>query len=312
MIAILMATYNGEKYLSEQIDSIINQSFEDYMIYIHDDGSMDETPRIIQNYKDKYPDKIQVIEGTRTGSSKDNFFYLLDKVDSDYYMFSDQDDVWLKDKIEKSYKKIKELENSKGKRPVAVFTDMKVVDEGLNVIAESFEDYNKLDPYHTEFNRLVVQNAAAGCTMIFNRAAAIEARKHRQVKQQEAVLMHDWWIILVAASMGQVAYIDEPLSLYRQHSDNSVGAVKETGLKKAVMLLWWTVSLTHVGRTKERINHFVEQGSQLDIYDLKGENKKIVRGLSKFYEMNKIEKIRFVRRFKLYRNKRNLWQQICL
>ena len=124
-VAILMATYNGEKYLSEQIESIINQTFTDWVLYIHDDGSTDGTLEIIKKYVKIYPKKIILIQGERTGGAKFNFFSLMDKVTAEYIMFSDQDDWWLPDKINKTLEKCIKIENGQKDTPVVVFTDFK-------------------------------------------------------------------------------------------------------------------------------------------------------------------------------------------
>lgn len=312
MIAVLMATYNGETYLREQLDSILSQTLQDIKIYIHDDGSKDATVDIVKEYMAAFPNRIFLVEGEPTGSGRMNFLYLLGQVEADYYMFSDQDDVWLPEKAEKCMEALSRMEKENGDIPLLTFSDMKVVNEDLSVIDNSFMYYNQLDPYHLTFNRLVVQNTAAGCTMLFNRRLRDEAVRYKKAEHIEHILAHDWWMILTASALGEVRYVDEPLSLYRQHSGNLVGAVKETGIKKKLKLVYWLVTFTHVKLTKERIEHFVLQGQELAVLPLKGEPAKIVKGLRKFYDMNKIERVRFVRRFKLFRNKRNLWQEICL
>ena len=106
-IAILMATYNGEKYLGEQIDSILAQSYQDWHLYIHDDGSRDNTAAILRQYATDYSEKITILDYPSQGGACRNFLSMLEKVDAPYYMFSDQDDIWLHEKIEIEFKKIK-------------------------------------------------------------------------------------------------------------------------------------------------------------------------------------------------------------
>lgn len=220
-IAILMATYNGAEYVGEQLDSILNQSSENWTLYIHDDGSNDDTRNIINQYARRYPEKIVVIEGPSTGGAKTNFFYLMKEVTADYIMFSDQDDFWLPEKIEKTYAKCLELENGHLDEPVATFTDLKVVDQKLKVISEKMSSYQTLNMDNTEFNKLMIQNIVTGCTMMINRTCRDISLK---CKDYDQVIMHDWWCALVASYFGKIGYVDESLILYRQHGDNSVGA----------------------------------------------------------------------------------------
>ena len=121
-VDILLATYNGEKYIREQLDSILQQTYNKINIYISDDYSTDSTPNILKEYELKY-DNINVTYQEQNIGSIRNFEYLMTKVKSQYYMLSDQDDVWYEDKVEKSLKKLKE-ENAD-----LVFTDLEVVDE---------------------------------------------------------------------------------------------------------------------------------------------------------------------------------------
>ena len=121
-IAILMATYNGEKYLREQIDSLLAQTCCDWTLYIQDDGSKDATLDIIKSYDDE---RIVLVDVglTRQGACM-NFMSLLNMVESEYYMFCDQDDVWFEDKVELSYMRMKEEELKYGiDRPILVFSD---------------------------------------------------------------------------------------------------------------------------------------------------------------------------------------------
>ena len=117
MIDILMATYNGEKYLAEQIESIINQSYTNWHLYIQDDCSTDRTLTVAFSYQKKFPEKITVIKNTKnSGSAKDNFFSMLSLSTSEYIMFSDQDDIWLPDKIKITHNRMLRLEKKYGKK----------------------------------------------------------------------------------------------------------------------------------------------------------------------------------------------------
>ena len=216
-IAILMATYNGEKYICQQIDSILSQTCKDWELYIHDDGSTDNTIAAVESYVEKYPDKIHLIDGKSTGGAKYNFFYLFGQVEAPYYMTCDQDDVWLDKKIELTYDKMLTIEN-KADVPCLVYTELRVVDSELSTI-----------------NQFILQNSVTGCTMMINRALR---DKMLHITDIDNTIMHDWWAALVAAQFGKTAFIDEPTILYRQHGDNSLGALGINKLSYIVRRVW--------------------------------------------------------------------------
>lgn len=222
MIDILMATYNGENYIAEQLDSISKQTVTDYHILVRDDGSTDSSMQVLEAYQKKYPDKLTVYENTPpSGSAKKNFFRLLMDAEQEYVMFCDQDDIWNPDKIELTLKKMKWAEDTFGTDvPILVHTDLAVADAKGEIISPSFHKYMNLSCEPT-VNRLIIQNQVTGCTVMVNRALY---KKMQKVRDTEAILMHDQWAALIAAAFGQVIYLDTPSLRYRQHGDNSVGA----------------------------------------------------------------------------------------
>lgn len=219
MITILLATYNSEPYIREQIDSILAQTYGDWKLVVRDDLSTDNTVGIIIKYISRYPDKISMLDNH--GESKRaylNFVELLKNVESEYYMFCDHDDVWLPYKIELSIQRMKEVE--KPNTPVVVHTDMKVVDQNLNTINESFWKYSRLLPDHVTFKELALCSSVNGCTMLFN-------HKAREVALPHVVhaTMHDMLVAQsTAANDGIISAVKVPTVLYRQHVDNVVGA----------------------------------------------------------------------------------------
>lgn len=226
-IAILLATYNGEKYISEQIDSILEQTDKDWMLYIHDDGSKDRTVDILEKYVKQYPEQIAIVEGASTGGAKQNFFYLFSQVEAPYYMCCDQDDVWLPEKIEVTKKEMTHLEKGDEQLPCLVFTELKVVDESLNIISDKMSQYQGLDCNKLSLNRALIQNVVTGCTMMVNRVLRDELMK---VTDYTDVLMHDWWAMLVATRFGKVSFVETATILYRQHGNNGVGAQNSNSL----------------------------------------------------------------------------------
>lgn len=233
-IAILMATYNGEKYICQQIDSILSQTCKDWELYIHDDGSTDDTIAAVESYVEKYPNKIHLIDGKSTGGAKYNFFYLFGQVEAPYYMTCDQDDVWLDKKIELTYDKMLTIEN-KADVPCLVYTELRVVDSELNTIADTMSGYQSLDCHKRTINQFILQNSVTGCTMMINRALR---DKMLHITDIDNTIMHDWWAALVAAQFGKTAFIDEPTILYRQHGDNSLGALGINKLSYIVRRVW--------------------------------------------------------------------------
>ncbi|EGR3263001.1 glycosyltransferase family 2 protein [Vibrio parahaemolyticus] len=273
-VAVLMSTFNGESYVSEQLDSLLQQSYTDFEIYIRDDGSSDETLNIINSYKDKYTE-VKVMESTENLGCARSFLSLLNSVEADYYFFCDQDDVWYRNKIEDC---LSEFEPTDG--PHLVHCDLKIVDEELSTIENSFYRYQNMAPHiGYEKNRLVVQNYIVGCTMCFNKDLRDLVLHH--YSDELNVAMHDWWIALVARFFGKVTYINEQLIDYRQHNNNVLGAANNS-------LSRYLKSFTS-GMGVKRVQNFTEKvsaqaSSFYDCYStkLQKDDKRLFRHAIKF------------------------------
>lgn len=220
-ITVLLATYNGSKYIGQMIDSVLAQDYDDFHLILSDDGSKDDTARILEEYACAYPNKItHYRSGMRFGNAQDHFMHLLMQFhDAPYIMFCDQDDYWHPDKISKTLKKMQEVEAS-GK-PAMVHTDLRVVDGNLNEMDASFMHFSKLQGDRLALHQLLVQNVVTGCTMMINKKLAEMACTHLP---QGNILMHDWWLALIASAVGNTGYLDEATIDYRQHGGNVVGA----------------------------------------------------------------------------------------
>ena len=254
-VALCMATYNGEAFIREQIQSILEQKYTDWVLFIRDDHSTDNTMVVIQEFAEEWPHKIILIDNNDQlgGSSKKNFAVILNWVNKhynfNYFMFSDQDDYWLPNKIEMSIKRIKEVEQEYS-GPVLVHTDLKVVNQNLETLGESFIEYRALNPYVTDIEHLLVQNNITGCTMCWN------SKLNRLLDlSNDSIAMHDWWIALVASCFGRIVFIDESTILYRQHAKNVVGATKVNSLGFIINRLKGN---THV---KEVLNMSIDQAN---------------------------------------------------
>ena len=218
-LQILLATYDSSRYLGGQLESILAQDVQDFEILIHDGGSTDGTPELIESFQRKFPEKI-VFLGSAEASAMENFALLLNRSEAGLVMFSDHDDVWKPGKISRTLAKYRKMSASSGTRtPLMVFTDSEVTDSALNVISTSLMRYAHLDPCGLSVNRLLAQNVASGNTMLLNRALLELA-----LPIPEEAVMHDHWITLVAAALGQIGFLDEATLYYRQHADNVFGA----------------------------------------------------------------------------------------
>ena len=226
MIAILMSTYNGGQYLREQIESFLVQTNKDWQLYARDDGSKDNTVEILTDYAHKYPQQIHIVDDVKEnlGAGR-SFMHLLELAEADYYMFSDQDDVWMNDKIERTLKKIQSIETKFGKdTPIGVFTDLTVVDSNLNVLMPSLWKGDNRHPEYTRnfYKQWTNRHATYGCTQMINRAAKKIVFPY---KQFEGVMgAHDNWVEYILIKQGKYDYLAEPTILYRQHGTNVVGA----------------------------------------------------------------------------------------
>lgn len=228
-VEILLASYNGANYITEQLESIFCQTYQNFQVIIRDDCSVDETINIVEQFAVRFPGRIQLIRGEKNLGACGNFAALAGlaaTTKTDYVMFSDGDDIWLPNKIEKTLAVMKEAENSHGKHvPHLVHTDLTVVNKRLECISHSFWHYSKLNVRADSINRLLMQNIVTGCTMMLNRQLL-----ELSLPIPKEAIMHDWWIALVAASFGHISSISSPTILYRQHEKNDTGAKKMRGL----------------------------------------------------------------------------------
>ena len=218
-LAILLATYNSARYLAELLDSLVNQTYRDFTLYVRDDGSTDSTLQILESYQPKFDNMVILRDSVTSRRAMGSFIWMLENVDASYYMFCDHDDVWLPQKVELSLAKIREIERDN--RPALVCCDLVVTDSRLNTISPSLWSYMKLHPeLLTNLKYAISCNLFTGCTMIINRAA-----RDISLPISPRAVMHDSWIGLrVLAAGGDVAWISTPQILYRQHTDNLFGA----------------------------------------------------------------------------------------
>lgn len=242
-IAILLATYNGSRFLSAQLDSIVTQSYRNYVVLVRDDCSADDTLAILQQYVAAHPTQINLLpaDATNLGASG-SFSRLLNHalehkhelgLEHAYMMFCDQDDVWRENKIETEVAAMLKAEAGNRQIPVLVHSDLEVVSESLTSIAPSFMRYQGLEIQRNQFNSIAISNLVTGCTALINEALAQQASP---VSAQ--AIMHDWWLALVASAFGKLVYLDTPLVRYRQHGRNTIGAKEHAKLPVLSLSLW--------------------------------------------------------------------------
>lgn len=308
-IDILMATYNGEKYLREQIDSILNQTFKDFNLIICDDCSKDSTWEILQEYEKK-DSRVKIIKNEKNLGYNKNFEKLLSYVQSEYFMLSDQDDFWMENKVEESYRKITEEDLN------LVCSDLEVVDENLNTIHSSmwefWPDYNIKNKIKksNDYRSCLMTNCVTGCTTIINSKLISEL-----IPLPGYPIVHDWWIALVAGSKGPIGYIEKPLIKYRQHGHNQIGYVTTKTIYKFSMKLRKHMINNHIQILEViKKNIDVLNPNLLDVIEdgqnyLKSiintkfivfKNKKIFRQLYKYEDDNYIKQISLIFNYPLF------------
>ena len=200
-VDILLATYNGEKYVSEQIESILNQNYKNIRLIISDDCSKDSTPEILEKYKN-LDERVSVfIQKENLGVVK-NIEFLLKQVESPLFMLADQDDYWLPEKVEMSVKTMQ------GKNADLVFGDLEVVDQNLQQIYLSFGDFmllnKKIAKYINSYKVNYLYNCVTGCTVLSKK----EFIKYiLPLPTNSKFLIHDHWIGLMASINGKLAYM---------------------------------------------------------------------------------------------------------
>lgn len=281
-VQILMSTYNGEKYLRQQIDSILNQTYTDIHLLIRDDGSKDATVEILKEYASTYKN-VTFYQGQNLGSIQ-SFLNLLAESDeeAEYYAFSDQDDEWMPEKIEKA---IDLLEQKEIQMPLLYCSNTYITDEKLNVI--------KLDDRiaNPSWGNALVQNICTGCTAVMNK----KLRDVVNATEPQNIVMHDWWLYLMATLYGDVCFDSQAYIKYRQHGNNVYGAKKS-------QLEVWKYRIRQLTKTRgelyEQLETVKEQCSDMSLekkqlFDLVLKSKK---GLW--------NKILLVLNKNIYRNKR--------
>lgn len=300
MVSVLLASYNGEKYIRDQLESILNQTLSDLSIVVSDDLSTDKTPAIIREYEKRYPGRVRSLKNReRSGGAQNNFFRLMrfasDMPDSsgEYVMLCDQDDVWLPDKAEVTLAQMRKLEERFGKSvPLLVHGDLSVTDKKGLVLHDSMAKYQRIAVYDNRFSHYLVENNITGNTVMVNQSLL-----KRLDHIPEECFMHDWWLGLLASCFGEIAYIDRPLVLYRQHGDNQVGSKSSREQ--------WAARIKNKDRARENYRKMFVQAQQfLEIYgnEMSQEKRETLERFLGLSGKNRAGKIYTIWKYKLMKS----------
>lgn len=214
-ISVCMCSFNGASFIREQIESILAQTVKPDEIVICDDGSTDGTAEFLSDLSKRSPVRILLAANPKRLGVVANFSQAISLAGGDRIFLSDQDDIWIEDKIEQT---LPLLEKNGNGGPVLVHTDLEVVDRDLRLLHKSFIESSNLG-YKNLRKQIFTQNFITGCTMAFNRELADLC-----LPIPKCAPMHDWWIAMVAATVGRVEFLPRRLVLYRQHGANEIGA----------------------------------------------------------------------------------------
>lgn len=280
-VIVLLSTYNGEKYVREQLESILHQTYTNLKILVRDDGSTDNTCNILNEYEQQ--GKIDIIRGTNVGFAQ-SFFELIDKVeDADYYAFADQDDVWLPQKIEWALEMLEKMDEDK---PVLYFSNFDFYDDELNFIA-----HRKKDNPEISFRNAMVECLPLGFNILFNRCARDMTKEVHPQKSTG----HDWWMYMLCAGLGQVVYDERVTVKYRRHKATTSG-----NEQSFISLMIWRVKYFVINGYFRKIHDQIVEFNDLYGGELKGQDKKEADMLSLegIHPYNYLKKVFYGKRYR--------------
>ena len=233
--SVLLAAYNGSVYLPGLLDSLAAQTDPDFTVLMQDDGSSDNTPALLRSVSERDSRFVFAAEQGQHLGAAGNFISLLRQADADYVLLCDQDDIWEPDKIAVLKQAMQDMENRFGaETPLLVHSDCSLIDAAGTVVGDSFFRHQGWAPFAVSLPELLVQNNVTGCTLIMNAALRKLAASHAKARE---LFMHDWFIALTAASFGQIAFVSRPLTRYRQHGNNEIGASSGSLLARGLSAL---------------------------------------------------------------------------
>ena len=299
-VEVLLATYNGATYLRDQVESVLKQIDVEPRILVRDDGSTDGTQAILTELAAAYPDHIRILPAdTPTGLARANFARLLRASTGNYVAFCDQDDLWLPTKLQQTLNRMQQLEQQHGSsKPLLVYTDLHVVDAALQPIALSLWQQNGLGNAESpSLGQLLGENTVTGCTALLNRTLA-----DRLKTMPPQALMHDHWAALVAASTGALAGLAQPTVLYRQHSNNVVGATARRSPWTALGRLFNAAAVQDRTTQRARDRAQAEALLQLHAHQMNPAARATVQAFINLHTMSPAARIQTMLRYDLWRS----------
>ena len=232
---VLLAAFNGSAFLPALLDSLRSQSDPDFSVMMQDDGSTDETASLLKEAAARDGRFFFGAEQGRHLGAAGNFLSLIRQADADYCMLCDQDDIWEPEKVAVLKQAMLDLEKQYGGgTPLLVHSDCSLAGPSGEELCASFFRHQGWDPAAVTLPRLLVQNNVTGCTLIMNRPLRDLVAANGRAKD---LYMHDWFIALTAASFGRIAFVDRPLTRYRQHGDNVMGASSRSLMARGLSAL---------------------------------------------------------------------------
>lgn len=291
-VQILLSTWNGARWLPALLESLQQQSFQDWQLLVRDDGSTDQTLRILLEWQDRFPDKVTGIlaDGVNLGSTR-SFSRLAEISTAPFLCFCDQDDLWFPEKLEVQYEHLRRLQREYGEHtPLLVHSDLAVIDQHKDIVSVSFWESRHFDVTQDK-RAYLLDNVVTGCAAAFNRAAATLA-----FPAPPQAMQHDRWLALVCSWFGQIQAIPHPLLLYRQHTQNQLGARAGTlrGLEQRVQA--W-------GAQAEAFLHRFGDA-------LAAEDYRYIEALAELRHLHGWERRQHILRHRLF--KRRVWANVAL
>lgn len=223
-VSVAMATYNGEKYLEDQLNSIILQDYKIFEIVIVDDCSTDNTWRILNEFSFKY-NFIKIHKNKQNSGPINTFFKAIELTNGDYIALSDQDDIWMKNKISMSLNEL--IKNELKDSPCCVFTDLILADSNLHTLNNSFLQLHGHQPDNENFYTLLYSNSVVGCTILVNKEIKLFL-----LKETDDIIMHDHYIALICSLFGSIKFIKINPIIYRNHQQSVTNKFKENSIFK--------------------------------------------------------------------------------
>lgn len=291
--AIVLAACNGKEFIEGQVFSILGQSESEFILLIRDDSSSDGTAALVKQIDDS---RVRLLSETDKKGVIGNFAALLNRAKSEplkYFFLSDQDDVWLEDKLSRQLALMQELERQYPGEPILVHADLEVVDAQLEMIAPSFMRYQGIRHESQEALKvLLAQNFVTGCTVLVNRPLLELA-----LPIPDEVMMHDWWLALCAAACGHIGFVDAPLVKYRQHGGNTVGAKSIGNVLRSNWQKFWVMGM---GNFEKSVVQAAELQARIQRADPHAVCLEIIAAYASLLELKPIERLRTLNRFGIH------------